>query len=98
MCIVVPAKQGQSQDTARQLYAMWKKMVVLPMLARRTGTRYRENGGGRKRGEGMGKWGDIVGVVVVGGVGGSTGCPECTEVSRGRCKRGKEWQRMFVFR
>ena len=46
----------------------------------------------------MGKWGDIVGVVVVGGVGGSTGCPECTEVSRGRCKRGKEWQRMFVFR
>ena len=61
-------------------------------------TRYRENGGGRKRGEGMGKWGDIVGVVVVGGVGGSTGCPECTEVSRGRCKRGKEWQRMFVFR
>ena len=46
----------------------------------------------------MGKWGDIVGGVVVGGVGGSTGCPECTEVSRGRCKRGKEWQRMFVFR
>ena len=62
MCIVVPAKRGQSQDTARQLHAMRKKMVVLPILARRTGTRYRESGGGRKRGEGMGKWGDIVGV------------------------------------
>ena len=74
------------------------KMVVLPILARRTGTRYREIGGGRKRGEGMGKWCDILGGVVVGGVGGSTGCPEGTEVSRGRCKRGKEWQRMFVFR
>ena len=61
MCIVVPAKQGQSQDTARQLYAMWKKMVVLPMLARRTGTRYRESEGGRKRAEGVGKRGDIVG-------------------------------------
>ena len=37
MCIVVPAKRGQSQDTARQLHAMRKKMVVLPILARRTG-------------------------------------------------------------
>ena len=32
MCIVVPAKRGQSQDTARQLYVMREKMVVLPIL------------------------------------------------------------------
>ena len=50
VCIVVPAKQGRSQDTARHVHGMRKKMViglsfmvVLPMLARRTGTRYRES-------------------------------------------------------
>ena len=52
------------------------------------------SGGGRVIGRG--ELGDVDGGLVVRGVGGSTGCPECTEVSRGRCKRGKEWQRKLV--
>ena len=86
MCIVVPAKRGQSQDTARQLYAMRKKMVVLPILARRTGTRYRESGGGRKRGEGMGKWGDIVG-----GGGGGGSWWEHRRSQTANCLVGRPW-------
>ena len=33
VCIVVPAKRGRSQDTARQVRGMRKKMVVLPIFA-----------------------------------------------------------------
>ena len=49
MCIVVPPKRGRSQDTARQARGMRGKMVVLPMLARRAGTRYRVLGGSQQR-------------------------------------------------
>ena len=47
MCIVVPAKLGQSQDTARQARRMRvrKKMVVLPVFRSVAQIRFREGGG-----------------------------------------------------
>ena len=45
---------------------------------------------------GRGKLGDIDGGLVVRGVGGSTGCPECRVVSRGKCRRGRECGKGFV--
>ena len=67
MCIVVPNKTKAVSGHSEAARGMRKKMVVLPMLARRAGTRYRESEGGRKRAGDVGKRGDIVG----GGGGGS---------------------------
>ena len=39
---------------------------------------------------GRGKLGDIDGGLVVRGVGGSTGCPECRGLVEISCRRGKE--------
>ena len=100
MCICVPAKEGQTQDTAMHK-SDGSNGGFTYFLAIKIRSGHRERGAKRKgggAGERRGELSDVDRGLVVRGVGGSTGCPECTEVSRGRCKRGKEWQRMFVFR
>ena len=93
MCICVPAREGkergETQDTAMH-ESNGDFTYFLAMRVRVPGKRG-QVGGGRVRGRG--ELGDIDGGLVVRGVGGSTGCPECRGVSRDKLQAGQRMRK-----